>query len=127
MRKNTKTATIHILIVDDESDFASTLAKRLTHLGAKVDTAASGVDAYAALESSPIDVVLLDMNMPDLNGMETLKIIRKNFLRAKVIVLTGEGDMNRHMRSLEAGAFDYLLKPVPLERLWERIQDVMKA
>lgn len=127
MRKDTKTATIHILIVDDEPDFASTLAKRLAHLGARAATAASGVDAYAALESSPVDVVLLDMNMPDLNGLETLKIIRKNFPRAKVIVLTGEGDMNRHMQSLEAGAFDYLLKPVPLERLWERIQDAIRA
>jgi DNA-binding NtrC family response regulator len=117
------TAPIRILLVDDEAAFVATLAKRLAHLGALVTTAESGIDAYGVLESSPVDVVLLDMHMPDLNGLETLKIIRKNFPGTEVILLTGEGDMARHMQSLEAGAFDFLHKPVPLERLWKRILD----
>jgi len=117
------TAPIRILLVDDEAAFVATLAKRLRHLGALVTTAESGIDAYGVLESDPVDVVLLDMHMPDLNGLETLKIIRKNFPGTKVILLTGEGDMARHMQSLEAGAFDFLHKPVPLERLWKRILD----
>lgn len=116
---------IRILLVDDEAAFVETLAKRLAHLGARVSTAEGGVEAYAMLESEPVDVVLLDMNMPDLNGLETLKIIRKNFPATEVILLTGEGDMTRHMQSLEAGAFDFLLKPVPLERLWKRIRDAV--
>jgi DNA-binding NtrC family response regulator len=117
------TAPIRILLVDDEAAFVETLAKRLGHLGARVATAEGGVEAYAVLESAPVDVVLLDVNMPDLNGIETLKIIRKNFPSTEVILLTGEGDMTRHMQSLEAGAFDFLHKPVPLERLWQRILD----
>lgn len=115
--------SIRILLVDDEPAFVAALSRRLGHLGARVYTAEGGVEAWAVLESGPVDVVLLDMNMPDLNGIETLKIIRKNFPATAVIVLTGEGDMTRHMQSLEAGAFDYLLKPVPLERLWKRVLD----
>lgn len=114
---------ISILIVDDETEFASTLAKRLDRLGARAATAAGGVEAFSELEAGPVDVVLLDVNMPDLNGLETLKIIRKNFPAAEVILLTGEGDMTRHMQALEAGAFDFLHKPIPLERLWKRIRD----
>ncbi|EGB13380.1 response regulator receiver protein [Pseudodesulfovibrio mercurii] len=117
------TDPVRILLVDDEAAFVAALSRRLGHLGASVRTAEGGVDAWAVLESGPVDVVLLDMNMPDLNGIETLKIIRKNFPETEVIVLTGEGDMTRHMQSLDAGAFDYLLKPVPLERLWKRILD----
>ncbi|WP_207261136.1 response regulator [Desulfovibrio sp. Huiquan2017] len=115
--------SIRILLVDDEPAFVSVLSRRLGHMGARVHTAEGGVEAWAVLESGPVDVVLLDMNMPDLNGIETLKIIRKNFPATEVIVLTGEGDMARHMQSLDAGAFDFLLKPVPLERLWKRILD----
>ncbi|WP_319584051.1 response regulator [uncultured Pseudodesulfovibrio sp.] len=119
------TAPVRILLVDDETAFVETLAKRLGHLGASVRTAEGGIEAYAILESEPMDVVLLDMHMPDLNGLETLKIIRKNFPATEVILLTGEGDMTRHMQCLEAGAFDFLLKPVPLERLWKRILDAV--
>lgn len=114
---------IRILIVDDEAEFASTLAKRLDRLGAVTATAAGGVEAFSRLEAAPADVVLLDVNMPDLSGLETLKIIRKNFPGTEVILLTGEGDMARHMRALEAGAFDFLHKPIPLERLWKRIRE----
>lgn len=116
---------IHILIIDDEAEFAATLAKRLGRRGAAASTAASGEEAFTALEEGRVDVALLDMNMPDLDGMQTLKIIRKNFPDTAVILLTGAGDLSRHMRTLEAGAFDFLHKPVTLERLQERILAAM--
>ncbi|AMK12063.1 response regulator [Pseudodesulfovibrio indicus] len=113
---------IRILIVDDEIDrCAAALAKRLVRRGASASVVESGEKAFTALEERGADVVLLDMNMPDLDGMQTLKIIRKNFPATAVILLTGAGDLSRHMRTLEAGAFDFLHKPVTLERLQERI------
>ncbi|WP_316901067.1 response regulator [Pseudodesulfovibrio indicus] len=112
---------IRILIVDDEIEFAAALAKRLVRRGASASVVESGEKAFTALEERRVDVVLLDMNMPDLDGMQILKIIRKNFPATAVILLTGAGDLSRHMRTLEAGAFDFLHKPVTLERLQERI------
>nr|WP_279593430.1 response regulator [Pseudodesulfovibrio sp. S3-i] len=112
------------MIVDDEADFALALSRRLRRLGASVNTASNAVDAYEILETDPMDVVLLDMNMPDLNGLETLKIIRRNFGGVGVILLTGGGDMSKAMQAMKAGAFDYLHKPVPLDRLWEKIRNM---
>lgn len=118
---------ITVLIVDDEADFTSVLSKRLCRLGLSVRTASDGAEAYAALETTPVDVVVLDMNLPGLNGLEVLKIIRKNFLDVQVILLTGDGNMVRAMRSIRAGAFDFLHKPVSTDQLWQRIREAAEA
>jgi DNA-binding NtrC family response regulator len=124
---NIVTTSIRILIIDDEADFAHALSRRLRRLGASVNTALNAADAYEILETNPVDVVLLDMNMPDLNGLETLKIIRRNFEGVRVILLTGGGDMSRAMKAMKAGAFDYLHKPVPFDCLWGKIRNMAKT
>lgn len=113
---------IHILIVDDEVEFAATLAERLELRGYIVQTTNCGEDALASILVSPPDIVLLDLKMPDLGGLEVLDAIKETNPSIEVIMLTGHGCTVSGIEGMEHGAFDYLIKPVDLSMLLEKIE-----
>jgi DNA-binding NtrC family response regulator len=110
-----------ILVVDDEERFRANLARMLTLEGLTVLALASGREALAALAQAPYDVVLLDLRMPDLDGLATLAEIKKLRPETEVIILTGHASLDAAMEIIKLGGYDYLLKPCPMEDLMLKI------
>ena len=101
-----------VLLVDDEAPFVDTMTKRLAKRKLTVFKSYSGEEALETLkQNSKIDLVILDVKMPGMDGIETLKEIRKEFPLVEVIMLTGHGTTESAVKGLKLGAFDYLLKP----------------
>lgn len=113
---------IKVLIVDDEVEFASTLAERLELRGFQATSANCGEDAIACVLSSSPHVVILDIQMPDLNGYEILETIKDTNPATEVILLTGYGAIKNGIYGVVQGAFDFLMKPVSMTTLLEKIQ-----
>jgi DNA-binding NtrC family response regulator len=117
---------MHILLVDDETEFLDLMTKRLDRRNFQVSTAANGVDALKVLETTPVDVVVLDVRMPGMDGIETLRRIKALTPATEVILLTGHANMEVALEGMNLGAFDYLLKPVAINDLIFKIQDAAK-
>ena len=112
----------NVLIVDDEEDFLDTLMNRLKKRGIDVAGCASGEQALELLKEKIFDVVILDIKMPGgMDGIETLREIKKIRPDAEVLLLTGHGSVETSVEGMKEGAFDYLLKPVKLEKLLEKV------
>lgn len=126
-RKTGLRETIRVLLVDDEVEFSDVVSKRLARRGLEVSVAADGPEAYSALEAGGYDVVVLDVKLPGVDGVQILKAIKKRFRRVEVILYTGACDMKMAARSMAAGAFDLLLKPSGTEVLLARIKDAFRA
>ena len=118
---------IKLLIADDEKEFASTLVARLELRNFKVSMVNSGIDALEALEHDLPDVMLLDLKMPDLDGLEVLARLRVKYPKLQVIILTGHGSFEAGKEGMELGAYDYIMKPVDLSRLIEIVQAAYEA
>jgi len=117
---------VKILIVDDEKDFVEMFSLRLTRQGEKVSTAYSGQEALDLLEKTPIDVVILDIRMPGMDGIETLKKIKAAHPLVEVIMLTGHGSTETAVEGLKEGAFDYLMKPADFEDISKKLANAWK-
>jgi len=117
---------VRVLLVDDEESYVETLRKRLMRRGLSVMIANSGEQALATLNDNPMDVVLLDVKMPGMDGMETLTRIKQAHPRVEVIMLTGHANVDVAIRGMEQGAFDYLMKPAEMDDLYYKIQDAHK-
>lgn len=115
--------SIRVLLVDDEAPFTSVLAKRLTRRGLSVCTASDSGEAYTLLETGAYDVLVLDMQMPGVDGLQLFKAIRQRFGAVEVIFLSGKSGMEDMVQSFNAGAFDYLRKGTSIEILERRIRD----
>ena len=115
-----------VMLVDDEKDFLETLCKRLTKRKLDVTSTTGGREAITKIESMPIDVVVLDVRMPDMDGIETLKRIKKIKPSVEVIMLTAHADLEVAMEGMELGAFDYLMKPIEIDELLYKLQDAYK-
>lgn len=113
----------NLLLVDDEEQFRQTLGKRLTEYGYAVEGVGTGMEALELLAKKPVDVVVLDIRMPGLTGIETLSEIRKNKIAAEVILLTGHSDVPSAVEGMRLGAFDYLMKPHDFESLLHKISE----
>jgi two-component system NtrC family sensor kinase len=111
-----------ILIVDDESGFRETLARRLEKRGAVINQAGNGIEALASLAREPVDVVLLDVRMPGMDGLAALERIRQEHPDTEVILITGNVNTNEGVAGIKAGAFDYLTKPIEIEHLVGKIR-----
>lgn len=114
---------INVLLVDDEIDFLSTIAKRLTKRGFNILKADTGVAALNLLKKNAIDVVVLDMKMPGMDGIETLKEIKSYDSLVEVIMLTGHANIDAAVKGMEMGAFDYLMKPTEIDELCYKLED----
>ena len=116
-----------ILVVDDEEDFTETLVKRLNRRKVNATGAESGEEALKILKESPFDVVILDIKMPGgMDGIETLREIKKIQPLCEVLLLTGHGSMETSIEGMKLGAFDYLLKPVKLEELFPKLAEAFE-
>ncbi|MCF8051763.1 MAG: response regulator [Desulfobacterales bacterium] len=115
-----------VLLVDDETDFLETLVKRLAKRNLDVAGVESGESALAALEATPVDVVVLDVRLPGIDGVETLRRIKQTSPLIEVILLTGHANMEVAVEGMELGAFDYLIKPVDIDDLLYKMQDAYK-
>ncbi len=112
-----------VLVVDDEQAFADTLAERLRTRGLVVATAYDGSSAVEYVRQLRPAVVLLDLSMPGMDGLATLEAIKGLFPTTAVILLTAESGLTTAVAGMKRGAADYLVKPVPLDRILQAIQD----
>jgi DNA-binding NtrC family response regulator len=111
-----------VLIVDDEERFRTTLGKLLTVNGLDVKTVGSGSLALEELGQSSYDVILLDVKMPEMDGVETLAQIKKIDPNIEVIILTGHASVDVAVEIMRLGGYEYLLKPCPMDELMEKIE-----
>jgi DNA-binding NtrC family response regulator len=114
---------VNILLVDDEADFVFTLAERLKLRGFQVIATTSPADAIAKLRADGIRVVLLDVKMPGIDGLKLMCEIKREKPDVRIILLTGHGSVADARRGMEEGAVDYLMKPVDIEELMEKIRN----
>ncbi len=118
---------LRVLLVDDEEDFVQTLAERLELRNVRATLAYDGAGALEALENADVDVVVLDVRMPGLSGIEVLKRIKSARPDLPVILLTGHGDTRDGIEGMRQGAFDYLMKPLDIETLMEKLQEAARS
>jgi DNA-binding NtrC family response regulator len=112
-----------VLLVDDETDFLTTLAERLETRGLKVNTANSGEDAVAKVDNQSFDLIVLDLAMPGIDGLETLKRIKAKQPDAEIIMLSGQGSIKTSIEAMKLGAEDFIEKPVDISELMDRISE----
>jgi DNA-binding NtrC family response regulator len=110
-----------VLLVDDEVEFASALAERLELRNYEVRTANNALEALGLIHSYPPDVVILDLKIPGMDGIEALKAIKQFDSSIEVIMLTGHGDGFSVEQGLKSGAFEYIIKPVEIGELISKI------
>src|SRR5208282_5235857 len=106
-----------ILVVDDEPESLSVMSESLERVGFHVVQAKSGAEAFQFLTANDVDVVLTDLKMPTIDGMEILTAARKNDPNTAVIIITGYGTIETAVEAMKAGAFHYLTKPINVEEL----------
>ena len=114
-----------ILIVDDESEMRSALCHALTRSGFSVESAAGGTEALLKLKKSSISLVITDLKMPEMSGMEVLGAAKKIVPGIPVIVITAYGSIHNAVEAMQAGAADYLLKPFSFETLETTVKKVL--
>ncbi|MCU0588283.1 MAG: response regulator [Syntrophobacteraceae bacterium] len=113
---------VKVLLVDDETELLQALSERLQLRGFEVLVAASGERALGALEVGPVDLMVLDLKMPGMDGMEVLRRTRRSHPEVQVIMLTGHGSEKDRDEALRLGVFDYLQKPVDIVELVDALQ-----
>jgi DNA-binding response OmpR family regulator len=113
---------MRVLVVDDEQEFVATLVKRLSRRGMVCSTAFTGAEAIEIVRGEVFDVVLLDMKLPDIDGNEVLREMKKLKPKTQVVILTGHISASDGMEGIGCGANDYLMKPVEFESLLESLQ-----
>jgi DNA-binding NtrC family response regulator len=119
---------IRVLVVDDEVDFVEMLSLRLEENGEQVYQAFDGKAALDLLErqKGAVDVVILDIKMPGMDGIDVLKEIKEKYPLLEVIMLTGHGTAETAVEGMKIGAYDYLLKPADFEDLLEKLDGARK-
>lgn len=126
MAQEPKLENLKALLVDDEAEFVMTLAERLQIRGIQARTATDGQQALALIEAEKPQVVVLDIMMPGISGLEVLDYIKKNYPKIEVILLTGRGSTKEGIEGMQLGAFDFLMKPVKIEELIPRMLEAFK-
>ncbi len=114
---------LKLMIVDDEERFLATTQKLLQKKGVDVVTASSGADALEKLRAHSVHVVILDVKMPGMDGVATLREIKRQFPMVEVIMLTGHATVESAVEGLKTGAVDYLMKPADLDQILEKAND----
>jgi DNA-binding response OmpR family regulator len=118
---------IKVLIVDDEVEFLETVVKRLRKRNLDATGVTSGEAALDQLAKGPVDVVVLDVKMRGISGLETLREIKRKHHPVEVIMLTGHASMEAAMQGMALGAFDYLMKPAQIDELVGKIEDARRT
>lgn len=118
---------IKVLLVDDEIEFVTTLAERLEMRDITTIVANDGASALRLIDKERPPVVVLDVMMPGISGLDVLKRIREDYPETKVILLTGRGSTKDGIEGMKLGAFDYLMKPVMIEGLIDKMNKACEA
>jgi two-component system, NtrC family, sensor kinase len=113
---------MNVLLVDDEKHFREILVKRLAQRGIGALQASDGEEALRLLEEKPVDVIVMDVKMPRMNGIETLRHVKEQYPATEVIMLTGHASTQDGVDGIKSGAFDYLTKPIEFEQLLRKIR-----
>ena len=116
-------SALNLMLVDDEERFLATTAKLLERAGHRVLTASSGQAAIELLGEQDVDVMILDMKMPGMGGLEVLRDVRLRFPLVEVIMLTGHGTIESAVEGLKSGAFDFVTKPCDIETLVSKAEE----
>ena len=111
-----------ILIVDDEIDFTETMAKIFSRRGLAVDTANSCSEAIVKMAADPFAVIIMDVSMPGIDGIQCLMKIKQQWPLSEVIILTGHASVNSGIEGMRGGAFDYCFNPIVSNDLLEKIE-----
>ena len=114
---------VNILLVDDEKEFTATLAERMALRGLRVRCVYSGEEALKEIAAEKPDVVVMDVMMPGLKGLDILRHLKATNPEIQVILLTGQAGTRDGMEGMKLGAFDYLLKPLELDALLAKIAE----
>ncbi|NNL77783.1 MAG: response regulator [Desulfobacterales bacterium] len=117
---------INLLIVDDEEQFLESISKSLTVRDFNVIAVNRGEKAIEAARKNPIDVALVDLKMPGINGEETLKALKAEHRWMEVVILIGHGTIDSAVECTKSGAYSYLQKPCSLDELMESLKDAYK-
>ena len=117
----TKKMEASVLLVDDEEQFLEALSQRLETRGLKVDTVTSGEEALKQVEDQNFDAIIVDLAMPGIDGIETLKRIKEKRPDLEIIILTGHATVKSGIDAMKLGAEDFLEKPVDLNELLVKI------
>jgi DNA-binding NtrC family response regulator len=111
-----------VLLVDDETIFTKNMSKLLKFRGYETTAVNSGDAAIRELEQHPFDVIVLDLKMPGMDGITTLKEIMKLGLFTETLILTGHGSIDSALEAMKLGAYDYLTKPCEIDELVTKIE-----
>nr|HID58463.1 response regulator [Desulfobacterales bacterium] len=117
---------IKVLLVDDEEDFVKTLATRMKMRDLGSEVALSGEEALRIVHDKVPDVMVLDLKMPGIDGLEVLRRVRKAYPHVQVIILTGHGSDKDEEEARRLGAFEYLRKPVDIGKLVHTLKEAYK-
>lgn len=115
--------SISVLLVDDEEQFTEVLSERMEARGFKVDTANSGPEAIKKVKQNKYDAIILDLAMPEMDGIETLKNLLKINPDIQIIFLTGHATVEQGVESVKLGAMDFLEKPINIDKLLEKVNE----
>ena len=116
-----------VLLVDDEVPFVEAMNRRLSKRGLDVKTAFSGEEALQSLTKiRNVDVIILDVKMPGMDGLETLKEIKREYPLVEVIMLTGHATVENAIEGMKLGAYDYLMKPCDMDVLMKKLEDAKR-
>lgn len=118
-----KKLAANVLLIDDEEQFLKVLGERLETRGLKVNTVTSGEDALTLIDDKNYDAIVLDLAMPGIDGIETLKLLKEKNPDLEIIMLTGHATVQKGVEAMKLGAEDFLEKPVELSVLLERISE----
>jgi len=111
-----------VLLVDDEKDFIEALGERMGNRGMNVSTTTSAKDALKKMEEEAYDAIVLDLQMPEMDGIEALKAIKKKNPDMQVILLTGHATVEKGIEAMKLGAMDLIEKPADIETIAEKIK-----
>jgi DNA-binding NtrC family response regulator len=118
-----KMAEAYVLVVDDEKEFLESVAERLLNRDISVDTAQNGAQALEKIGANSYDAIVLDLMMPELDGMETLKLALRNKPDLQIILLTGHASVHHGVEAMREGALDFMEKPADLDALVAKIME----
>lgn len=116
-----------ILVVDDEENAREALSKILTHDGYEVTSAGNGLEALNFLRSNAVELIITDLNMPEMNGLMFLRELNHSYPTSKVIMITAYGEVESYLEAITLGAFEYINKPVKYDDLKKVIDKISKA
>jgi len=118
-----KNLNAKVLLVDDEDDFLKTLTQRLEVRGLKVTGATRGEEAVDLVDKQEFDAIVIDLAMPGMDGLETLKHIKEIHPDTEIIMLSGQGSIKKSTEAMKLGAEDFLEKPVDIQELLKKIAE----